>query len=107
MEMLQDLEEQEMLDWDFKKLHVRTILRKAHPSVSVQPSSVHGSSSGLSSEGVWNDGQYRKVRKLGEGGFGCAFLVRDSEQGNTQLVLKEIRSRTVLPTYVECMSDFA
>jgi serine/threonine protein kinase len=28
---------------------------------------------------------------LGEGGFGCAWLVKDSDQGNKQLVLKEIR----------------
>ena len=91
VEMLQDLEEQDMLGWNFKKLHVKTILRKAQPSASGRHSSGHGASSRESTEGTWNKSRYKTLGKLGEGGFGCTWLVSDSEQGNKQLALKEIR----------------
>jgi serine/threonine protein kinase len=93
-EMLQYLEEKDMLDWGFKKPHVKCILAKAlggSQSIRSSPASQRNSSSIGSGEGAWESGRYRAVRKLGRGSFGQTWLVRDGKQGDLELALKEIQ----------------
>jgi hypothetical protein len=93
-EMLQDLEEEDMLGWGFKKLHAKCIIRNARgesQSIRSSPPSKRNSSSSGSGEGAWESGRYRAVRKLGQGSFGQTWLVRDGKQSGLELALKEIQ----------------
>lgn len=91
VEMLVHLEEEEMLGWGFKKPHARCIIQNLQGINSgPQQRSSSGMSAG-SSEAGWDKARYTTVQKLGEGGFGCSWLVIDTLQANKEFALKEVR----------------